>query len=153
MKGLYSDKKYPKSRDLPSPVDGLTKTIEGLTGKGGAGRRAAREEDGGETDSPQDPSPPAAANPDGSAKPPAPATPAPPSPPSPPAAPAPAPGLPLPLNPPVPLPVSGPPNPPAGRRDTSDIVNEVRSPALPPGPPNTPAQRGLPIEFPKFTGL
>ena len=144
LEGIFSnDKKYPKARDVPIPIEDVEKTVGGLTGKGGAGRRAAREEGSGETDSPQDPSSPAAANPDGSAKPPAPATPAPPSPPA-----APAPGLPV--HPPVPLPVSGlPVNPPAGRRDASD-VNELLSPTLPPGPPNTPAQRGLPINLPKL---
>lgn len=143
--GLFSsDKKIPKARaDLPLPIDEVKKTVGGLTGNGGAGRRAARQEESGETDSPQDPSSPAAANPDGSAKPPPPAAPAAPSPPT-----APAPGLPL--KPPVPLPVSElPVNPPAGRRDASD-VNELLSPILPPGPPNTPAQRDLPIKLPKL---
>jgi len=127
IKVLHSDKD-PKARaDPPLPLGDVVKTVEGLA-RGGAGRRAARAEESGETDSPEDSSPPAAADPDGSAQ--SPATPAAPSPP----------GLPvkLPVSPPLP----GDMKLPVGRRDASGLAG-LLSPPPPRNPPNTPVQREL----------
>jgi len=131
--GLYSgkDKTYPKARaDSALPVDGVIGKVGDLTGID-AGRKAARAEERGETDSPEDSSPPAAANPDGSAQ--SPGTPAAPSPPSPPSPP---------VKPPVPLPQLPGVKAPFGRRDASDAA-ALMSPPPPRNPPNTPVQRGL----------
>ena len=148
LPGLYSDKKDPKARaDSTLPLDGVTQNVGPLTGMLGAGRRAARAEESGDTDSPQDSSSsPAAADPNGSAQ--SPATPATPSPPAP-AAPNPPVKLPVPVpQPPVNLPAGAPASPagaPAGRRDASGVVAELLSPVAPRNPPNTPVQRQLPL--------
>jgi hypothetical protein len=135
---VYDGKKPPKAR-ANLPIDHLPSFP--LKGVLGDGRRAAPVEESGETHSPQDSSSPpdADADPDGSEH--DPAAPSPPAPPSPPLK---APVGSLPVN--VPAPAL--PGVPAGPRDASDFVAELRSPPPPRNPPNTPVQRGLPIQVP-----